>query len=89
LLSATPDARAKGTVMRIRLRGEVDTAGAADGCSLAPRCHRAVEECFVRPQRLEQIAPARFVACHRVSERQITLPSRLEPDVVAQAGGER
>jgi len=89
LLSATPDARAKGAVMRIRLHGELESAGAGNGCSLAPRCHRAVDECFVRPQRLEQIAPARFVACHRVSERQITLPSRVEPDVVARAGGER
>src|SRR5581483_4280059 len=78
LLSATPDARAKGHVMRIRLRGDVETGGAVPGCPLAPRCHRGIDECFVRPQRLEPIAPGRLVACHRVTEGQITLPSRLD-----------
>ena len=75
--------------MRIRLRGEAETAGATEGCSLAPRCHHAADECFVRPQRLEQIAPTRFIACHRASEGQITLPSQLEPRLVAQTGEDR
>jgi peptide/nickel transport system ATP-binding protein len=76
LLSATPIARANGQVTRIRLHSEVDAAAAAEGCALARRCHRAVDECFTRPQRLEQIALSRLIACHRVSEGQIVLPTR-------------
>jgi len=89
LLSATPDARAKGDVMRIRLRGDVESAGAASGCPLAPRCHRAIDECFVRPQQLQPITPRRLVACHRVTEGQITLPSRLDTESLARTGKER
>ncbi|HZQ03823.1 MAG TPA: ABC transporter ATP-binding protein [Gaiellaceae bacterium] len=89
LLSATPDARAKGEVMRIRLHSDVESAGAAPGCALAPRCHRATDECFVRPQRLEPIAPARLVACHRVSAGEVTLPSWLDTEPLARAGEER
>jgi oligopeptide/dipeptide ABC transporter ATP-binding protein len=76
LLSATPVARATGQVTRIRLHSEIEAAHTASGCPLAPRCHRAADECFTRPQRLEQVAPGRLVACHRVSEGQITLPTR-------------
>src|SRR5581483_196336 len=84
-LSSTPDARAKGEVMRIRLHSDVESAGAAPGCALAPRCHRATDECFVRPQRLEPIAPARLVACHRVSAGEVTLPSWLDTEPLARA----
>jgi oligopeptide/dipeptide ABC transporter ATP-binding protein len=87
LLSATPVARATGQVTRIRLHSEIDAAVAASGCPLAPRCHRAADECFTRPQRLEQLAPGRLVACHRVSEGQITLPSRTPS--LARTGEER
>ena len=86
LLSATPDARAKGQVMRIRLHTELEPVDVADGCVLAPRCHHAADECFTRPQQLEQIVRDRLVACHRVSEGQITLPTRLDQSLLAQTG---
>jgi oligopeptide/dipeptide ABC transporter ATP-binding protein len=82
LLSATPVARGHEPVARIRLRGQIDTARLVDGCALAPRCHHAIAECFKRPQRLESITPTRSVACHRVSDGQIVLPTHatsLEP----------
>ena len=88
LLSATPDAREKGQVMRIRLRAAMDSGEAVEGCRLAPRCHRAADECFVHPQRLAPVAPQRFVACHRVTEGQITLPTAPEgePNVLDHTG---
>jgi peptide/nickel transport system ATP-binding protein/oligopeptide transport system ATP-binding protein len=76
LLSATPVARAQGRVTRIRLHGQIESAGPIEGCPLAPRCHRAAEECFTHPQRLEPIGPGHSTACHRVSEGQIVLPAR-------------
>jgi len=89
LLSATPVARASGKVTRIRLHGELETAGTVVGCTLAPRCHRAAVECFTRPQRMEQISPSRATACHRVSEGQIVLPSRAGLPRLAQTGEDR
>ena len=88
LLSATPVARATGQVTRIRLQSELGVAAAPDGCALAPRCHRAAEECFTHPQQLEQIAPFRLIACHRVAEGQITLPTHA-PSTLAHTREER
>ncbi len=76
LLSATPVPDPSERRPRIRLRSEIGEAGLAPGCPLAPRCHLAAAECAVRPQQLVTIAAARRVACHRVSEGEITLPSR-------------
>jgi peptide/nickel transport system ATP-binding protein/oligopeptide transport system ATP-binding protein len=89
LLSATPIARAQGRVTRIRLHGQIETAAHVAGCPLAPRCHRAADECFTRPQRLEPIGTAHFTACHRVSEGQIVLPARAVSHPLAQTGDER
>jgi oligopeptide/dipeptide ABC transporter ATP-binding protein len=86
LLSATPVARAQGRVTRIRLQGQIESAGPTAGCPLAPRCHRAAEECFTHPQHLEPIAPTHLTACHRVSEGQIVLPPRGGPQQLAQIG---
>jgi oligopeptide/dipeptide ABC transporter ATP-binding protein len=88
LLSATPVARARGQVTRIRLRSEIGAAAAPGGCALAPRCHQAADECFTHPQQLEQIAPFRHIACHRVSEGQITLPTHA-PSTLARTREER
>jgi oligopeptide/dipeptide ABC transporter ATP-binding protein len=89
LLSATPVARGHERVARIRLRGQIDTAMGVDGCALAPRCHHAVAECFTRPQRLEPITPTRSVACHRVSEGQIALPTHAASTGSVQQGEDR
>ena len=89
LLSATPVARAKGQVTRIRLHGQLEPAGDGTGCALAPRCHRAAADCFTRPQRLERITPSRSTACHRVSENQIVLPNQAGSHRLAQTGEDR
>jgi oligopeptide/dipeptide ABC transporter ATP-binding protein len=89
LLSATPVARAKGQVTRIRLHGQLEGSGEVTGCALAPRCHRAADECFTRPQHLVRIAPSHSTACHRVSEGQIVLPTRAGSPHLAQTGEER
>jgi oligopeptide/dipeptide ABC transporter ATP-binding protein len=86
LLSATPVAAPHGRRARIRLRSEIELAGAAAGCALAPRCHLAIAECFERPQRLEPIGPGRRVACHRVSEGQVTLPTERAPLLAVRSG---
>ena len=74
LLSATAVPDPGERRRRIRLRNVSRLPGAV-GCPLAPRCHRAADECAVRPQHLVAIAPAHRIACHRVSEGQITLPT--------------
>jgi oligopeptide/dipeptide ABC transporter ATP-binding protein len=89
LLSATPAAREKGQVTRIRLHGQLEGSGSDAGCALAPRCHRAADECFTRPQHLERITPTRSTACHRVSEGQIALPIRAGSRQMAQTGEDR
>ncbi len=89
LLSATPVTRGHESVARIRLHGQIDTSQIVEGCALAPRCHHAISECFTRPQKLEQIAPTHSVACHRVSEGQIVLPTQATSPVTAQQGGDR
>jgi oligopeptide/dipeptide ABC transporter ATP-binding protein len=75
LLSATPVPDPQERRARIRLRSELHAADADGGCPLAPRCHLAVRECARRPQRLVEIAPCRLVACHRVSEGEVALPT--------------
>jgi len=75
LLSATPVPDPRERRARIRLRSELETSDADGGCPLAPRCHLAVGECARRPQRLVEIAPGRRVACHRVSEGEVSLPT--------------
>ncbi len=79
LLSATAVPDPEERRPRIRLRSELREVGTADGCPLAPRCHHAVSECFSRPQDLVEIAPARRVACHRVSGGEVTLPTPAPP----------
>jgi oligopeptide/dipeptide ABC transporter ATP-binding protein len=72
LMSALPIPDPDHESPRIRLRGEVmDMPGIGSRCSLASRCHMAIEECSHTPQVLVQIAEDRWVACHRVSEGQI------------------
>jgi len=72
LMSALPIPDPDYESPRIRLRGEVmDMPGTGSRCSLASRCHMAIEECSHTPQELAQIEENRWVACHRVSGGQI------------------
>jgi oligopeptide/dipeptide ABC transporter ATP-binding protein len=88
LLSATPVLRGDAQTARIRLRDAIEAPPPGVGCVLAPRCPYAIAECSSRPQRLEQIAPGRAIACHRVSEGQIVLAPPTHMTHIQQAGGE-
>jgi oligopeptide/dipeptide ABC transporter ATP-binding protein len=89
LLSATPVLRGDAQQTRIRLRAAIEAPAAGVGCVLAPRCPYAVAECSMRSQRLEQIAPGRAIACHRVSEGQIVLAPPAHKTTAHRAGGDR
>ncbi len=73
LLSAVPEpdprARAK---KRIILQGEVaNPAAPPPGCYFHPRCPHAVDVCRTQTPSWQEIAPARFVACHRAAELKL------------------
>ncbi|MBI3710617.1 MAG: ATP-binding cassette domain-containing protein [Proteobacteria bacterium] len=72
LLSAVPVPDPRQRAKRIVLEGEVaDPSRVPPGCAFHPRCRYAVERCRVETPTLEQIAPNRWVSCHRV--RELTL----------------
>ena len=73
LLSAVPepDPRARGR--RIVLQGEVaNPAAPPSGCYFHPRCPYAMDVCRTEPPPWQEISAARFVACHRARELQLT-----------------
>jgi oligopeptide transport system ATP-binding protein len=74
LMSAIPIPDPDFQGARLRLRGDLptDATSVVDRCPLSDRCFRAVEECRHRPQRLVMVEPDRWVACHRVSEGEIS-----------------
>lgn len=79
LLSATPVPDPSERRARVRLRSDVRAVNGG-GCPLFHRCHVAAPECAVRPQQLVQIAAGRRIACHRVAEGEVTLPTaRAQP----------
>jgi peptide/nickel transport system ATP-binding protein len=70
LLSAVPepDPRARSK-KRLILQGEVaNPAAPPPGCYFHPRCPHAVDVCQTQTPAWQEIAPARFVACHRAGE---------------------
>ena len=77
LLSATAVPNPVERRPRIRLRKNALRQVDGVGCPLAPRCHRAAPECASTPQRLVEVASGHRIACDRVSEGQITLPSSV------------
>jgi oligopeptide/dipeptide ABC transporter ATP-binding protein len=69
-------ARASGMTA---LQGEVPSpANPPSGCYFHPRCLYAVEICAREPPALEEIAPGRFVSCHRA--RELNLPGQGGPN---------
>jgi peptide/nickel transport system ATP-binding protein len=72
LLSAVPEPDPRMRSRRIILQGEVaNPASPPSGCYFHPRCPHAIEVCRTEAPAWQEIAPARFVACHRAHELQL------------------
>jgi peptide/nickel transport system ATP-binding protein len=72
LLSAVPRSDPEVIKERIILTGEVaDPANPPSGCSFHPRCPYQIERCVEEEPVLQEIAPGRFVSCHRTEELQL------------------
>jgi peptide/nickel transport system ATP-binding protein len=72
LLSAVPEPDPRARSKRIILQGEVaNPAAPPAGCYFHPRCPHAIDRCRTEAPAWEEIAPARFVACHRAAELQL------------------
>jgi peptide/nickel transport system ATP-binding protein len=69
LLSAVPEPDPRVRSRRIVLEGEVaNPAAPPGGCYFHPRCPHAMEVCRTETPVWREVAPARFVACHRAEE---------------------
>jgi len=72
LLSAVPEPDPRTRSRRIVLQGEVaNPASPPSGCYFHPRCPYAIDVCRAQAPAWQEIAPARFVACHRAQELQL------------------
>jgi peptide/nickel transport system ATP-binding protein len=72
LLSAVPEPDPRVRARRIVLQGEVaNPAAPPSGCYFHPRCPYAIDVCRMQPPPWQQIAPGRFVACHRAGELEL------------------
>jgi peptide/nickel transport system ATP-binding protein len=72
LLSAVPEPDPRVRSKRIILQGEVaNPAAPPPGCYFHPRCPHAVDVCRTQAPVWQEIAPARFVACHRAAELRL------------------
>jgi peptide/nickel transport system ATP-binding protein len=72
LLSAVPEPDPRGRGKRIVLQGEVaNPAAPPSGCYFHPRCPYAIDVCRTQAPPWQEIAPSRFVACHRAHELEL------------------
>ncbi|HXJ80015.1 MAG TPA: oligopeptide/dipeptide ABC transporter ATP-binding protein [Candidatus Methylomirabilis sp.] len=72
LLSAVPEPDPRARARRIVLEGEVaNPAAPPSGCYFHPRCPHAVDVCRTETPAWREVAPARFVACHRADELEL------------------
>jgi peptide/nickel transport system ATP-binding protein len=72
LLSAVPEPDPRASARRIVLEGEVaNPAAPPAGCYFHPRCPHAIGVCRTETPAWQEVAPARFVACHRARELQL------------------
>ena len=77
LLSAVPDPdpNREGARHRIILQGDVPSpAHPPEGCNFCTRCPQVQPICHQVQPELQQVAPARFVACHLVQPQQAPRP---------------
>jgi oligopeptide/dipeptide ABC transporter ATP-binding protein len=73
LLSAVPEPDPRQRAQRLVLQGEVaNPAAPPSGCYFHPRCPHAVEICRTHSPAWEEIAPGRFVSCHRARELRLS-----------------
>jgi peptide/nickel transport system ATP-binding protein len=69
LLSAIPRPTLEKQTKRILLRGELASPiEPPTMCRFAPRCNYAIEMCYKVVPVLEEVAPGKFVACHRARD---------------------
>jgi peptide/nickel transport system ATP-binding protein len=72
LLSAVPEPDPRARARRIVLQGEVaNPAAPPSGCYFHPRCPHAIDVCRTQAPAWQEIAPSRFVACHRAHELEL------------------
>ena len=77
LLSAVPEPDPRLRSRRVVLQGEVaNPADPPTGCYFHPRCPHAIDICRTHTPAWEEVAPGRFVSCHRAQELQL---SGVEP----------
>ncbi len=82
LMSAVPIANPRLRKEIAPLEGDVPSpANPPSGCYFHPRCPYATEQCAQETPLLEEIAPDRFVRCHRAHE--LDLPGVARPEEVA------
>ncbi len=73
LLSAIPKPDPRQRTRRLPLQGEIaNPAAPPSGCYFHPRCPYAIDICKTDRPDWDEIAPGRFVACHRA--RELDLP---------------
>ncbi len=72
LLSSVLEADPRARSNRMVLQGDVASPiNPPSGCYFHPRCPYAIDMCQTEPPHLQEIAPARFVSCHRAQELQL------------------
>jgi peptide/nickel transport system ATP-binding protein len=80
LLSAVPEPDPRRRSKRTVLQGEVaNPASPPSGCYFHPRCSYATEQCRIEIPQLREVAPMRYVSCHRAEELElagVTVPGR-------------
>ncbi len=82
LMSAVPIANPRLRKEIAPLEGDVPSpANPPSGCYFHPRCPYATEQCAQETPQLEEIAPDRFVSCHRAHE--LDLPGVVRPKEIA------
>jgi peptide/nickel transport system ATP-binding protein len=74
LLASLPKANPFQRSERLIPEGEVaNPANPPSGCYFHPRCPFAVEQCKQETPLLEEIAPGRYVSCHRAREIELVV----------------
>jgi oligopeptide/dipeptide ABC transporter ATP-binding protein len=80
LLSAVPNPNPKSRGGQVLLTGEVASpANPPSGCYFHPRCPFATDRCRSEAPQLEEIAPGRYVSCHRARELELAGAPGFQP----------
>ncbi len=71
-MAAVPVAEPRVRSQLTTLEGDVPSpADPPSGCHFHPRCPHAVEHCRTHAPEMEEVAPSRFVSCHRAGELEL------------------